>query len=236
MKKSTTMALLIAVLAMCFSTTALAERTSSPRTARLVFPSAEIIIPFGNSAFSDFMYDEFEMTTPNAFFGARFSIGSFFGEGQRWLWDFGVNFRASYRSSNNITRDWGQVNTFLTFSYAIIDNSGFRLSPFAGANFGGNMLYFADMREVGGLDNITDVLETSFLQLNLNQWNIGGEIGLRFDFLFEDPTTRFTPHLSAFIAWEQGFFSSHWRIERSEMRDIPKFQHSMLNIGIAMAF
>ena len=236
MKKSPILTSLLVIFAVCFSTTAFAERTSSQPPSRIAF-SIDAPVPIGNSEFSTFMYDKFQMTTPNIFIGGGLSFGAHFTESRRWLWEIGANFRHSYRSSNNITRSWNQNTAFLTFSYAIIDNNWFRLSPFAGAIFIEDRLYYADMREIGDLDNITDVLETSFLQLNLNQWGFGGEFGLRFDFFAVERTARpVNPHFSAFIKWEQGFFSSYWRIERLAMRDIPKFQHGTLSIGIGVGF
>jgi hypothetical protein len=255
MKNYKFFASLILALTLCFSTTAQPQHevqtrqsqtenisitiveTSSKKTNSFFSVNFEIPILVDNKEFSDFMSKHFDMKTPSALFGAGFSFGRFFSPSKRWAWEYGIAVRGTVnRTKNNIVCDWTQIYMPLKFSYAVVDNKSFRLSPFAGVNFGTNMLYYADMREVGGLDQITDILETSFTSFNLSQWSTGCELGLQFDFKIDDPTTRLNPRFSAYVKWEQAFHNSNWQLEKSILRDIPKFQNNALTIGLSMGF
>jgi hypothetical protein len=236
MKKTQISVSLILALALCFSVSAQTENTSGTTTKRKTnsFISANIEVPIlvGNSKFRDFMSENFDMHTPNAMFGAGLSVGSNFSSSKRWLWEYGVSARASFRSENNITRNWTQMYMPLRFSYAIIDNKSFQLSPFAGISFTTNTLNYSDMRTIGDKDKITEILETDFTSFNLSQMSTGFEFGLFFDFIVDDPTHRRNPMFSVFIKWEQSFWNDNWMLEKFRIRDIPKFENNALSIGI----
>jgi hypothetical protein len=218
-------------------TTITIVEASPKKTNSFFLVNFEVPVLVANNEFSDFMSNHFDMKTPNALFGAGISVGRFFSPSKRWAWEYAFVVRGTVnRKKNNIICDWRQVRGALTFSYAIIDNKSFRLSPFAGINFGDNQLYYADMREVGGLDQITDILETSFTSFNLAQMFVGSELGFRFDFKIDEPTTRLNPRFSAYIKWEQAFYNSNWQLERSVIRDIPKLQDNALVFGVSMGF
>ena len=235
MKKTQISVSLILALALCFNVSAQTENafgTTKKKTNSFISVGLEVPILVGNSEFRDFMSENFDMHTPNAMFGAGFSVGRDFSPSKRWLWDFGFWIRGSYRSENNITRNWSQLYMPLRFSYAIIDNKSFRLSPFAGVSFTTNALNFSDMRTIGDKDKITEILETDFTSFNLSQTSAGFEFGLFFDFVVNDPTHRRNPMFSAFIKWEQSFWNDNWMLERFRIRDIPKFENNALSIGI----
>jgi hypothetical protein len=236
MKNKQTIMLSIFVLAICFSTTAQAENTTNIPNQKSNFRAAfglELPVLFGNSEFSDFMSENFDMETPNVLFGFNFKTGWHFTESKRWFWELEFAFRSSNREKNNITRSWTQVQSSLKFAYAIIDNEIFRMSPFVGFTFGSHQLKYSDMRSIGNVNSITGVFETDFKSFDLAQWYLGGEFGLMFDLDLDPPSnrTRKSPSLSAFIKWDQSFHNSNWQLGKFEMRDVPKFQSSALVIG-----
>ncbi|MCL2682289.1 MAG: autotransporter outer membrane beta-barrel domain-containing protein [Bacteroidales bacterium] len=235
MKNTQIIASLILVLAVCFSAAAQTENTTNVPKRKLnsrIAVGFDVPILVDNSEFSDFMSNQFQMEAPSALFGSTLSVGWNFSKSKRWFWDISIGVRSSNRSKDNITRNWTQAYFPLRFSYAILDNNSFRLSPFAGINYRVNQLYYCDMRSIGNLNQITEILETSFTSFNLAQWSVGCEFGLQFDFKVDDPSTRLNPQFSAFVKWEQSFHNSNWHLEKFEIRDIPKFQNNALTIGI----
>jgi hypothetical protein len=236
MKKNKIITSLILALAVCFSTAVQAETHSVRKSNSIITIGGYVPILLGNSEFSNFMYKEFEMKAPNALFGASLSAGWYFSESRRWLWEYRMSLRNAARSKNNITRNWTQVHFGLNFSYAILDNNFLQLLPFAGITFVTNTLFYSDMRSIGDLDKITDVLETSFTSFNLAQFGVGSEVGLRL--LIKEPSgaTRRNPHTSIFIKWEQSFYNTDWHLGNFTMRDIPKFQNSALSVGFTFGF
>jgi hypothetical protein len=237
MKKSQIIVSLIMALAVCSSAVSQPENTqnvSKQKGNSFYSYGIEVPILFGNGEFRDFMSDNFDMHSPNALFGGTISFGSYFSPSKRWTWEYAASFRSSNRSKKDITRNWSQVYAALRFSYAILDNKSFRLSPFGSVNVVANQLYYSDKRSVGNLDKITEILETSFTSFTLGQWTTGCELGLQIDFKIDDAHSRSSPRWSAFAKWEQSFYNSNWQLEKHKMRDIPKFQNNALVIGLTI--
>ncbi|MDR0437017.1 MAG: hypothetical protein LBH22_01805 [Bacteroidales bacterium] len=240
MKNTQILVSLILILAVCFSATAAQTEntTNTPNQKsnyRLAF-GFDFPVLVGNSEFSDFMSEHFDMKTPNALYGVKILTGFHFTESKRWFWELEATFRGSNREKNNINRDWTQIQTSLKFAYAIIDNEIFRMSPFVGFTYGSHQLKYSDMRSIGNVNSITQVFETDFKSFDLAQWYVGSEFGLIFDFDLDPPSNRRrrTPSFSAFIKWEQPFHNSKWQLGKFEMRDVPKFQGSALVMGFTL--
>ena len=111
---------LILVLAVCFNVTAQTENTPTvsqqKSNSRLAF-GIDFPVLVGNSEFSDFMSDHFDMHTPNVLFGEHLSAGWYFSKSNRWFGSYDFNVRSSNRTKNNVTRNWNQVKGCFNFSY-----------------------------------------------------------------------------------------------------------------------